>query len=334
MILLNSIADAKFIFELNKKYPGRRWDFMISYNSMRKNRNITYIKSLIEQGLTRNVYLDSGAYSVFYAGSTVTLPEYRYFLDMFGRLFTMVFSYDSDFNDPEENCRAHFNLVNDLGFVRDSATGKYVNRGANGMKEPPIPAIHSIENAYKEFVEYVESGFDYIGIGVKYRDKGMAKIYMKEWPKIDKYRREHKVKIHLLGKISLLEDFYLEMQPDTADSTYYSIACQQGDILYLGDEYKIDKKTKIKTKTGSKRLYKVYLEERRTPMPKKYTISSFKDTPEGDGFEKHLKDVYKFKASDLIGNDNNKSILNFCSLLEFQEYLTNKAAPAQAIITP
>ena len=91
--------------------------------------------------------------------------------------------------------------------------------------------------------------------------------------------------------------------------------------MYLGDEYDI----KGENKTGNKVIYSVYLEERYHEKQSKNDISVFRDTRQGVGLLPHLNSKYGFGISDLINNGTNKWIVNYMTVLEYQEYLTIKA---------
>ena len=185
---------------------GIKPNIMISYTY--HERNMTLLTKTCRD-LIDELFLDSGAFSVFTGKKNINRYEYLLFLRLFGHLFTRVITFDDKFDD------AGHNFENQL-ILEDALKDKGIR---------PIPVVHDFENPYKEFEMYVRLGHDYIGLGSMGSRKSIPNNIL------GKIRTKHpKIKVHKFGTLN--QEMLLQYRPESADSSGWAQHAGKGGSVY------------------------------------------------------------------------------------------------------
>lgn len=155
---------------------------LFSYHFFR-GHDVAQIISEELRDLAPDVMADSGAYSAWTLGKTITVDEYVAWLQRWGDWFT---------------CAAALDVIGD---ARASFTQTLELRDKLGSTAYPlIPVVHSNDEggALLWLDKYLKEGFDYIGIsptGAIYRDPGL----MQRWLQLMFEARPEHVRYHGFG---------------------------------------------------------------------------------------------------------------------------------------
>jgi hypothetical protein len=202
MKVFAALDDAETVRKFYDK-TGIKLNYLISYYYLGGQ---AYRLTKEYRKMIKELYLDSGAYSVEAGKSKITITEYLKYLSLYGDKFHQYFNLDDKFNDPEYN----------------QSNQEYLESNLPRDAKKPIPVVHDNEDPFSEFRLYVETGHDFIAIGstIAIPDETMERI-KKAYPDVH---------IHIFGKVAF--EMLLRHMPYSADATTWSDAAQYGEILY------------------------------------------------------------------------------------------------------
>lgn len=95
---------------------------------------------------------DSGAFSVWSLGATITVDEYAAWLNRWSDLFSAAAALDV-IGDPVASYKNTFEL-----------SGKITGNGANGKPLEIMPVFHTTDVKFSWLEDYIKAGYSYIGI--------------------------------------------------------------------------------------------------------------------------------------------------------------------------
>ncbi|HQP26018.1 MAG TPA: hypothetical protein PLP16_12675 [Smithellaceae bacterium] len=155
-----------------------------------------------------DLYLDSGAYSVFTGAKKISRHQYMLLLKKYGDLFTERFSLDDRFDD------SYHNLLNQLDLEEKLKDKSWKT----------IPVIHDFADPYGEFEMYVNYGHTYVALGSMGARK---KIPLEILGKI-RTNYPH-IKIHMFGTLNF--DMLKKYRPYSADSAGWAHEAGSGGSI-------------------------------------------------------------------------------------------------------
>lgn len=213
MKIFVAVVDAETVKAFYDK-THRKLNVLVSYFYLKGN---AHKLTKTYRNMIKDLYLDSGAYSVFTKRSKISLSEYARYLKRYSHHYTATFNLDDKFDNPEHNKR---NL-------------RYLQTFVGERNRWPIPVVHDPEDPFGEFEDYVNQGYDYVAIGST--SKKTEEV-------LDKAKSKYpKVKIHLFG--SMDRNILHKYRPYSADSATWGHAAGFGSIYYWDSdenkEYKI-----------------------------------------------------------------------------------------------
>ena len=145
---MNETGTLEEFLRINPLYKGApiKPNVLVSYNYLR-GIALKLTKTL-RDGIG-SLNLDSGGYSIYTGKSLHTLHDYLSFVKLYSHLFDVVFSLDSDFNNPEGN------LTNQLWLEE--------KLGDNSKKI--VPVVHDKIAPFEELEMYAENGYNQVAVG-------------------------------------------------------------------------------------------------------------------------------------------------------------------------
>ena len=99
MKVFAALDDAETVRKFYDK-TGIKLNYLISYYYLGGQ---AYRLTKEYRKMIKELYLDSGAYSVEAGKSKITITEYLKYLSLYGDKFNQYFNLDDKFNDPEHN---------------------------------------------------------------------------------------------------------------------------------------------------------------------------------------------------------------------------------------
>jgi len=213
MKIFVAVVDAETVKAFYDK-THRKLNVLVSYFYLKGN---AYKLTKTYRNMIKDLYLDSGAYSVFTKKSKISLSEYARYLKRYGHHYNATFNLDDKFDDPEHNKR---NL-------------NYLQTFIGERNRWPIPVVHDLADPFGEFEDYVNQGCDYIALGST--NKNTEEV-------LDNVKSKYpNIKVHLFGNLD--RELLYKYRPYSADSSTFGIAAGYGTIYYWDpdekNEYKI-----------------------------------------------------------------------------------------------
>lgn len=259
---------------------GIKLDIMISYAYQRGN-----ISKLVKtyRSMIKSLYLDSGAYSVFFGGTPIDVNEYGTFLKKFGHHFDYTFSLDDSLDDWEHN-------LDNLTLLESMLKEKSWR---------PIPVVHDPVDPFREFQIYEQMGHEYIALGSMGKKK---KIPLRVLGQIRETYPE--IKVHMFGNVNI--EMLKKHRPYSADSAGWA---HQGG--YGGIYYWIPSENKSATlSVGSVN----------TPASKKISIKKSKYR---DEIEVFLREMFGYTFDSIISDPKQRWVVNLYYYTQVEAYLNS-----------
>lgn len=286
MKLLASISHADIIrrfFDIT----GLILNVMISYGN--HEGNMTKLTKTYRH-MIGDLFLDSGAFSVFTGKMKIGLIQYLLFLRMYGHLFTRVITLDDRFDDAEHN------FTNQL--ILEEALEDC------GIK--PIPVVHDSEDPYREFEMYVQHGHDYVGLGSMGARKSIPDAIL------GKIRTNYPdIRVHKFGTLN--QEMLLKHRPESADSSGFAQnAGKNGSFYYWRPtenksyEYNVGA---VDSKASEKNLVR--------------------KSPFYDEIVEFWREKFRFTPDTVVSDASARQILNLYFLTQFEEFLNSPEALAK-----
>lgn len=215
MIVYVSVGDvsilAGYCARLRVQYPAPLGMLLAFYNVHGQEAEI---QRLIDQGLVRHTFADSGTYTLNSGARTipriVRFAPYIRFLKADGHLFTWSAAFDADFNLPALN-QTYYRQMRAM-------------LAGTGLVDRIVPAVHDNLNAAAEFDLYRRLGAKRIAIGSKPR------VPPEQRRLINRIRRDHGTTVHLFGNLRLPD--LRQWIPESVDGAHYAHAGKYMGVLW------------------------------------------------------------------------------------------------------
>jgi hypothetical protein len=231
-----------------------------------------------------DLFLDSGAYSVFTGTKKISKKEYILILRKYGDLFTERFSLDDKFDD------SYHNLLNQLD----------LEEALKDKKWKPIPVIHDFDDPYGEFEMYVDYGHTYVALGSMGAKK---KIPLDILGKIRTNYPD--IKIHMFGTLNL--EMLKAYRPYSADSAGWAHeAGRGGSISYW--------------RASENEGYTYNMGGVESGASEKNHI---KKSPFYEEIEQFWTERFGFTYDSILSDANERFILNLYFFVQVQDYLNS-----------
>ena len=186
---------------------GIKLNYLISYAYLKGQayKVIVEYRDMMEQ-----LFLDSGAYSVYTGKLKISVIEYLRYLKVYGDRFDGYFNLDDDFDDPDHN---QLNL-------------QYLEEGLPQGAMRPIPVVHNTKDLFDEFEYYAQMGHQFIALGSTVRiPHNVYEQIIQKYPQ---------VRVHLFG--NLRRTIIFKYRPYSADSSEWAKAAANGVINYWDND--------------------------------------------------------------------------------------------------
>jgi hypothetical protein len=208
MKIFAAIESAETIRAFYEK-TGIKLNYLISYAYLKGQayRTTVEYRDMVEQ-----LYLDSGAYSVYTGKLKISVIEYQRYLRLYGNKFDGYFNLDDDFDDPEHN----------------QLNQQYLKEGLPKGAKDPIPVVHDNKDPFAEFKKYADMEHEFIALGSTVRIPN--KVYEQI---IEKYPQ---IKVHFFG--NLRRKLLFKYRPYSADSSEWATAAGNGIIHFWNEDAK------------------------------------------------------------------------------------------------
>jgi hypothetical protein len=280
MNLFQAVASIKAVPLFYRK-TGRKLHVLVSYAY--QEGNLSKLTKTYKSAI-HDLYLDSGAYTVFTGRKKISLKEYLIFLRKYGDLFTERFSLDDRFDN------AYHNLLNQQDLeeaLKDKAW-------------KPIPVIHDFVDPYGEFEMYVDYGYAYIALGsMGARKKIPLKI-------LEKIRTNYPdIKIHMFGSLNL--DMLKTYRPYSADSAGWMHQAGKGGSISYWRASENEGYTYNMGGVDSEASAKKHI----------------KKSPFYPEIEQFWAECFGFTYDSILSDANERYILNFYFFTQVEDYLNS-----------
>ena len=280
MKLFQAVAHVNAV-PLFYRNTGRKLNVLVSYAF--QEGNISKLTKTYRSAID-DLYLDSGAFSVFTGRKKISLKEYIIFLRKYGDQFTQCFSLDDRFDN------AYHNFLNQLD----------LEEALKDKPWTPIPVVHDFADPYGEFEMYVDYGHTYVALGsMGARKKIPLKI-------LEKIRSNYpEIKIHMFGSLNL--EMLKRYRPFSADSAgWMHQAGKGGSISYW--------------RASENEGYTLNMGGVDSEASEKNHI---KKCPFYKEIEQFWADRFGFTYDSILSDANERYILNFYFFTQVEDYLNS-----------
>ena len=280
MKLFQAIAHVNVVPLFHEKV-GRKLNVLVSYAY--QEGNLSKLTKTYRWAID-DLYLDSGAYSVFTGKKKISYKEYILILRKYGDLFTERFSLDDRFDD------SYHNLLNQLD----------LEEALKDKPWKPIPVVHDFDDPYGEFEMYVDYGHTYVALG----SMGARKKIPLEI--LGKIRKNYpNIKIHMFGTLNL--EMLKKYRPYSADSAgWMHQAGTGGSISYW------------RASENEGYTYNMGGVESEASERNHIKISPFYKE-----IEQFWQERFGFTYDSILSDANERYILNLYFFVQVQDYLNS-----------